>query len=343
MKLKICTFFGLFAVASLSGQVKKTNNILSNVEFSSFGTESFMYGFQVQTGQTYTPISGGIDINSGQVWDDPEVRIPIPFNCEILTVNNPDSLDFEVGTGGLLGALNYSMPVKGALLIPMESDLIDRGYITQVSQSSIKYVVEGMAPNRILKIQWENCGSFDELDINGTLDEFINFQMWLYEGSNIIEYRYGPQSSTLTNMYWHYGEPGITNGLLEIDLIAFNIQNEHFLSGPANNPTMVNTMTTLVGMPANGTVYQFDPNGLSIDRPDIQGFSAIYPNPIESEFFVDGAFEGGNVTVIDANGKMVLSGRLSGVRGELSDLPKGIYFLKVEKGDKMHLQKVLKN
>ncbi|TVQ76858.1 MAG: T9SS C-terminal target domain-containing protein [Flavobacteriales bacterium] len=309
-----------------------------------YGAENFVYSLQTLTGQTYTPITttGAIDINNGQVWDDPDARIPNPFNFPILGVN-VDSLDFDFGLGGVMIGINYTNPLLATAFIPMESDIIDRGYISGVSQSSIKYRIDGNSPDRILKIQWENCGSYDEMDENGTLNEFVNFQFWLHE-NGIIEHRYGPRSTTLTPDFWHFSMPGLMTGLINFNLMTGTESNVHLLSGPVNNPTLANTIfTSLTGMPNEGIVYRFVPEGLSSENMAANNtFKSIFPNPVRDEFETDPIFSNGTFTIIDLQAKVVQTGVLTNAKAKVSDLPKGIYIIRLEKNSAIHIQRMIK-
>jgi len=340
---KITLVMAIALVATtITAQNKKSSIFEKSTQSTVQKSTAILYNFQVQTGQTYTEITGGIDINGGQRWDDPDVRIPIPFNCEINGLVNPDSLDFDAGLGSVLGALKYSSPTVGVLLLPMDADLIDRGYMGTTSLSSITYVVQGSAPNRILKVQWKNCGSFDEMDDNSTLLEFVNFQLWLHEGTNIIEYRFGAKSATLTPDYWHFGWPGSLSGLFSLNLNTFDIIDIHLLTGPANAPTMVDSISSMVGTPNNGTVYRFLPTNLSVDDNMLEKTAQIYPNPATEKLYISASLENGSYHIFNITGQTVLRGDFNGTEADISALPIGEYMIRISKGDQSLIQKLIK-
>jgi hypothetical protein len=58
------------------------------------------------------------------------------------------------------------------------------------SNGSVKYLVDGTAPNRILKVQWQVA-----MPWSTTVAYNTTFQAWLYETSGKIEYRYGTMAT----------------------------------------------------------------------------------------------------------------------------------------------------
>ncbi len=71
-----------------------------------------------------------------------------------------------------------------------------------------------------------------------------------------------------------------------------------------------------------------NPTTLSLSKKDYQDF-AIYPNPANEFITIESNFEGMNYSIVNAQGQVVLNGKISGSSIELncSDLQKGIYFV----------------
>jgi hypothetical protein len=103
-----------------------------------------------------------------------------------------DSVYFGMGLGGLVSSVIDPNFEADYAILPFEADLIDRGELTGISQSPISYKMEGNAGSRILKIEWKNAGFVGEIGELGTLNDYVNFQVWLFEGSNDVEMHYGP-------------------------------------------------------------------------------------------------------------------------------------------------------
>lgn len=112
---------------------------------------------------------------------------------------------------------------KSAVIIdPFHTSILD----SMVPSTAISVHVDGMLGDRILKIQWTDMG------FEGRPTEITaSFQMWMYERSNNIEFRYGPHTmecikddptlqggyvgmfiapadfSKINKIFWIYGDP----------------------------------------------------------------------------------------------------------------------------------------
>jgi len=232
------------------------------------------YSFSGTTG-TYADLTDAISINNGQLWDDPEGSVPIGFTFKLYGLML-DTVYFGMGLGGLVSSVIDSNFVADYAIIPFEADLIDRGELTGISQSPISYKLEGYAGSRILKIEWKNAGFVGEIGELGTLDDYVNFQVWLFEGTNDIEMHYG--SNKVSNPAISYeGETGAFVGVSDKDLV-----NSYLLSGSPDNPELSDTLANLDGTPADGTIYRFSnlTAGNDNDQPEKVQVK-IFPNPVQ--------------------------------------------------------------
>jgi hypothetical protein len=274
----------------------------------------FIYTFSTDNG-TYTDLTGATSINNGEVWDDPEYVVDLPFEFSVnghaistLTfIGLGSELGFEIGDD------------EFATISPFGADIIDRGSDGVVSLSPISYVVEGNAPARVLKIEWKNAGSYDEFDALGTTEMFVNLQVWLFEGSNKIEYHYGPSSITDADLFYT-GETGPIVGVVDIDFNA-GYSNAHFLTGLASNPSLTEEESFLDGTPDNGMIYRFaidqpldvtvigvngncglaEGSATAIPSGGVEPYTYLWSNGATTDF-VEGLEEGNyTVTVTDAN------------------------------------------
>ena len=195
------------------------------------------YDFSYNTG-TYTDLTGSTSLNNAQTWDDPEYVISIGFSFEFFdqafdSIHISDRIWFDA-------ANKYRIYAYSA-------DYIDLG--SGSSLSPISYLLSGTPGNQILKIEWQNAGFYDD----NTTSDFINLQLWLYEGSNDIEVRVGPNSVLNPDSYG--GDEGGVVGLWD------RITNKNtYLIGDENNPvqtTVISGIPNLNGTPVNGTIYNF--------------------------------------------------------------------------------------
>lgn len=149
------------------------------------------------------------------------------------------------------------------------------------SGADLYYRTEGPPGNQIFKLQYKNI--YNMADTNWPFVDYANVQLWLYEGTNNIEYRYGPSSWTqggfprpisLREFY-----PFSTS---ELDIIspAFDV---HTFYGNPNNPTHLNyddaSLTPVTTWPSSGIIYRFiaTPTGIS-ETTQINNRN-LFPNP----------------------------------------------------------------
>lgn len=297
--------------------MKKTTLILLLILSHSIQAQN--YTFSNLTG-TYTNLSGATSLNNGEIWDDPEYDLMLPFQFVINGVSNSN---FKVYDSTIV--LQTGGPIY-QVIAPLGNDLIDRGDDGTTSLSPISYKIDGAVGSRIAKIEFQNCGSFDD----DSLAMFVNFQIWLYEGSNIIELHYGISSITNDNIF--YGtDTGAIIGFAGSD-VDDNLSNTHLLTGPASNPTLSsnNTFVNVTGTPAANTIYRFTPttlNTLSLNKPTV----SVYPNPSQNSLFINGLNDSSNYEIYDSKGSLVHKGLLESNNNEvkITTLNSGIYFIRI--------------
>lgn len=195
------------------------------------------------------------------------------------------------------GELNFEdfiiYPDNVSTLSVFAANLIDKDVNTS-ENSTLRYVLDGNEGNRIFKIEYQNMGFS-----SGTSTDKTNFQIWLYEENNQIEYRYG--NSEILDMNAAFGGVGgIVAGIFELYF------NDETYSGILLKNDVLMPDTTildshdqlsglnLIGVPSEGTVYTFCPEGgdcsevatsaneLIINSLDLR----IFPNPAIDEFIL---------------------------------------------------------
>lgn len=316
----------------------QSKSLFSTSPASQSKAQVFFYKFTASTG-TYQNLSNPISLNNNTVWDDPSYSVALPFNFELFG-ESIDSLSF----GFFLGASLIARPTDTSggmfpIVAPLETDLIDRGDTTGISQSPLSYKLDGTAPNHILKIEWQNCGSYDELDSLGTLNDYVNYQLWLYQGSNKVEFHYGP-SSVQTPQTFYYINDGPIIGMAMLDYFNDTLSDAHFLQGMPGAPTLVDQDTNFTGTPTNGTIYSFEEATVSLQTPIGNSKLALYPNPAGDYLNITTGSEMETVEyqILNSSGQALLSGKLDGDRLDLSSLPAGWYFLRLQSGSAVQTQ-----
>ena len=299
---------------------------MSNYIFS----QSVNYYFEQFT-HTYSNLSNPISINNGEVWDDPDYGIPIGFDFSIFN-HTTDSLFFGGGLGGSIldTTLNNIIYASGA-------DLADRAYNmnSNTSLSPISYQTNGELGKKILKIEWQNAGFYE--DENG--DYYTNLQLWLYEGSNMIEIHHGASNveaifylweedlCALLEMDW---DTETANGyvLEETDgSYQFGFQNVDDFFEP----------NTFINPPQEGSVFRFYPeNAIGLIEKEISNIK-IFPNPTSDFLSIknDKKVEM-NYKIISIDGRTIIQGKSSkqNMQIDLSSLDAGMYFFHQNTGAK---------
>jgi hypothetical protein len=331
MKKNISALFFAFTIMlsyPLFAQKERKFNPAQSATNNDNRGSQFYYTFS-HFNQTYNNLVNPISLNQGMVWDDPQFQVPIPFNFTVMG-KSISILDFSFGLGGLLVG-ETTTPSLYEALFPFDADLIDRGYASGVSQSPISYVVDGNPGSRILKIEWQNVGSYDEGDINGTYDMFINFQCWLYEGSNVIEYRFG--NNNITDDSFYYGDQGTFIGAIEVlETDTMTYFNEvHFLTDSASTPILTDEFENLIGTPPSGKVYRFAPPSSSGIAGRTGKTLSVNPNPALETINLSNASAGEHYAIFDITGNQIGASIMITAENQLIDvrqLSKGVYFIK---------------
>jgi hypothetical protein len=231
---------------------------------------TFPYNFSVSQG-TYTPLVNAVSVNNGETWDDPNYSLPLGFNLQLFgsSFNNLVLSEF-FAANAFSGGANPS-----PIILSYGTDLIDRGSNGNTSLSPISYKIEGPVGSKIFKLEYSNAGFYDDPQ---PYTSFINTQLWIYEGSNDIEIRFGPVQVSSQEVFGGFTGPIIGFfDKLTIDDDDFVFDNLYYLEGNVANPT-IKTATlsdflfltqTLQGTPTNGTIYRFANNTVSTDGPQL--------------------------------------------------------------------------
>ncbi len=319
--------------------------LITLISLITLSLQAQTYQFSVST-DTYTDLTGSTSLNNGMTWDDPEFAIPIGFEFEYFDSVYTQIFIEDSALGGIL-SFNDSEELVPTLAA-YGADVIDRGYdfvvddYTQTSQSNLSYLVEGEEGSRIFKLEWNNVGFYDEMDVDNVSTDYTNFQLWLYEGSNDIEVRFGPNSVTQPDLSYD-GDSGAYIALVE----EINYFNGFFngevllLAGDPSAPTAVSApyyynLPTFNGTIPEGTVYKFESMVVSTSNAladDLQ--ITLVPNPSDDYFqiiFDESSDEliNSNILITNAQGQVVRALQLTSNTIDISDMNAGVYFVQIQ-------------
>jgi hypothetical protein len=286
--------------------------------------------------EPYQDLTDPISLNNGTVWDDPTYAIPLGFNFQISTHNFNTVYIVEDYLGGTLSSSPDTGSGIAAYIALIGQDIIDLGFDSGISLSPLSYKLEGSAGSRILKIEFKNVGFYED----STISDFMNFQVWLYEGSNTIQYRYGPRQ--INNPVESYqGETGPVVGFLPSfdNNLGELAEDGYAFEGNPANPTIVVLHpgdifeNALTGTIPNGTVYQFEVNPLSVEENDTDNFQ-LYPNPVKNRLLLQSPITASlKVKIFNLEGKLLSNENLTVEKEtsiDISQLQSGIYFLSIQ-------------
>lgn len=134
----------------------------------------------------YHPLKNATSVNRYKVWDDFTDEIPLKNRMVVPGFTwhwggyNFDTL--FIGQGRMMAEKN------GVLInIGTFEDLCDRGIGSDTSLSPISYKICRRWGRRILKIEWENVGYFEDWSYRGICDRHLHFQLWLFEKDSRVE------------------------------------------------------------------------------------------------------------------------------------------------------------
>jgi hypothetical protein len=311
---------------------------------SLLNAQQFPFDFTVESGQTYQDIDNPTSLTDGVVWDDPQLTLPLGFDFEFLGTITDTLFIEDWFLGGIL-ATDDSETGVSPVLFAYGSDLIDRGEISGNPQSPISYQLDGNPGSRIFKLEWKNAGFFEEASELNSTNDFVNLQLWIYEGSNDFEIHFGP-SSIVNDSLVHEGFDGPPIGIFS----GYSYDTDDFevawllIGAPASPVVEAFTLDdepedVLADHPADGTVYRFSPIMVSNRSIDLDPGLKIYPTITSGQLTLQLPSEriGEHLSyeITDLNGRLV---QAQDFRAEdfqeivLDKLLSGMYFMTVREG-----------
>ncbi len=214
------------------------------------------YGFIAQSG-SYTAVSGGTTISGLVANDALSAAQNIGFNFvhdgvtyTQFKASSNGWLSLGAGATGNLATNNLATSSPGRpFLAPLWDDLSGAGGFLGAGAGTFRYVLSGSAPNRVLTAQWSGW----KWDKNANLlFAVIDFQVKLYETTNVIEFVY---SQGLL------GSVSNTSGGASIGISGVGSGDYLSLNSTGASPTASNVTETsnLSSRPATGQIYRFLP------------------------------------------------------------------------------------
>ena len=323
---------------------KLTLFCLGFVYFPSFGQYTFI---TANEGFNYLNATA-TNTTSALVWglEDSSFHIPLGFSTRIDSVSY-DSIKFDPGTSEIqfFQSCRFKDTVNGPVLLTFLTGLVDRGFYygtSDIPMSPVSYLTEGLSGNRVFKLEWQNAGF-----TGGDADDYMSFQLWIHEGSNIIEVRFGPNSNPTD--VWTYNPDGpmvfftynfnctpVPEAVETIWLYGSKNSPQFAIVDSANSAPSVDYLS---GVPQNGTEYRFIPGDVSADNQENMFDIVCYPNPFDEYTLIkiksNNNYES-YLEIYNHLGEVVQIGSVR-IPGEIKisreGLPAGIYFYRLLHGN----------
>jgi len=231
------------------------------------------YLFTTATGTTLDPMTGATTIISASTDDAPMNTsvganttagnaVPIGFTFNLNGANytyfsaSPDGW-VAFGNDATAAASQFTNAVTSTTNIPKIYPYWDD--MATGTGGSVKYVVTGTAPNRVLVVEW-----FVTIPRNTTGAANSRFQAWMYESSNKVEFRYGTLGSGSMS-----ASVGITGSATQY----------HSVTVTSNTSSTTTANNTIAGQPASGRLYSFVPAPVYTWTPGNLTGASVTVNP----------------------------------------------------------------
>lgn len=215
-----------------------------------------------------------------------------------LSVSTNGFIDFSssaaTGTGtGAFGYQNTTFYTTGSTNLCLAALYDDLSVTSRTSNTSIAYSISGSAPNRVFTVEWQATQT------GGTGS--YNFQVKLYETSNLIEYLYGSCSTNISSY---------NIGLSASSISGTPTTSELLNQTTANSSTFSNTTGTLSGsVPTTNSKITFTP--ASASAPSAFSTSVVSASQINLSWTDNASNETGYVVYYSTNSSVPLDGTSS--------------------------------
>jgi len=214
-------------------------------DVSSQAISSYVFSSSVGT---YTAVTG--TTISTTAWDDESTAVTLPIGFSF-NFGGTSFTTFGVSNNGWiqLGANPTSSytPIStwttSDIIAPFARDLQGQ------AGSSIQYTTTGSAPNRILTVQWTNYRRYSGVSQN------YNFQIQLYETSNVVAFKYGTITPNSTSTTATTSQVGIRNS----GGFSNRVSGSNWSASTAGTTSSSTCYANNTVKPASGLTYTWTP------------------------------------------------------------------------------------
>lgn len=285
--------------------------------------------------QSYQDLTGATLVPEQDSWPAQDVTIPLGFNFTFFdhTVNEVTVVPISPS----LALSSFDDEIAAT-----SNNCVNRNLQTPTEHSVLSYNTSGSAGQRICKIEMKNFGAFSIQGTNAA--DYLNFQIWLYEGSNDVELHYGPSSFQDPYKVFPYGGPRA--------YLWYNGNNQDYYGcNVANNPQnprfgQVPDTGYLYSFPVSGTVYKFSMGTTTINETAAGNFINIYPTTVANTITINSTDATINeVSITSLEGKQLVKQSAlaeNTYQVDVASLPPGMYIMQVMADNKRTIRKFIK-
>jgi hypothetical protein len=304
------------------------------------------------TNETYANLPNPTVITT-QGWDDFSAKVPLGFHFSMMGITT-DTMYFDDQVN--LGADMQMTTTAPTHLLVFLTDFKDRSDMPGKPVSTVSYQNFITGTPSVTKIQWKDAGFFGEEDNNGTLNDSVNFQVWLREFSNDVEVHFGPSKITSSYMdIFNFALP-FFGFAKNADLNNFTLDYLYYVSATSPAPKVDSIdMIGLAGTsslgysawPANGTVFKFSkPASGGVNGVQLNEYAQVAPTLVTDECVVTLSKPGfeGTISLIDMNGRFVRSQQAVNGKNilDMGSLVPGNYMLHIRSKEASVFYKITK-
>jgi len=308
--------------------------------------------FTIMTNQAYADLPAPTVITT-QGWDDFGGTVPLGFNFTMMG-KTTDTMYFDDQVS--LGADMQMDAVAPTHMLVFLTDFVDRSNMPGKPVSTVSYQNFITGAPSVTKIQWKDAGFFGEQDANGTLNDSVNFQVWLREFSNDVEVHFGPSKivSTYTDIF-DFTMP-FFGFAKNADFNNLTLDYLYYVS--ATSPTPKVDSIDLVGLasttalgyptwPSNGTVFKFaKPTSGGVNGVKLNEYAQVAPTLVSNDCVVTLSKAGfdGTIALIDMSGRIVRSQKANDGKNvlDMGSLVPGNYMLNIRSKEESVFYKITK-
>lgn len=274
--------------------------------------QTFPYDFTVFS-DPYYDLTAPISISNADVWDDPSYLTSTGFDVQLF--DEVTNILAILAPGAQVVNMNQANPDSVQVLAPYYADLINAN--DSMAVSPISYQIEGPPGNAIFKLEWKNAGFYNEANASLTFLNTTNFQLWLYQNSSIIEFRYGPNTIKSGSLIHFYPTGPLVMLGHNAAFDGSGWEGLWCLSGNPNAPvispvpsgTQPVSEQALNGEPTSGTVYRFAPMASVVNERTSNAFR-LWPTIASNNIFIHDTL-GATIEIYDSTGRLVHSAQIN--------------------------------